>query len=255
MIATDWPIVILVPGVAGVLGLLAARAGRGRAGGAMIEALATGVLVGLLVGLVPRLTGSLTVVLAQLLPSVQPEVRSQVGSIGPVIIQNLVAALVIGVYLVSMWAQRRRTAPHAEHLLPARVFAVALMVYALADGLATGASSLSITLSPELLGGIVLAHVCRGLALGAASSGGIVWLLAAAVLGGPLDFLARSVARALGFETASLVAALVSAGAVGLLVLLIAQLVGPGLGSGLRRLPLTGFVAGLALSLLSARLR
>jgi len=158
------------------------------------------------------------------------------------------------VYLVSMWFQRRRQAPHAEHLQPARFFALALGVYALANGLATGSSSLPLTLSVELIGGVVLAHICRGLALGGASSGAFLWLVVAAVLGGPLGFLGSNLARGLGFETASLLAVLMLVGAVGLLVLLIAHLVGPGLGSGLRRLPVTGFLAGLGLTLVSARL-
>jgi hypothetical protein len=220
----------------------------------MVDALATGVLVGLLVGMVPRLTGSATVVLARLLPSLQPELRSQVSTIGPVIIQNLAAALVIGVYLGSMWFQRTLQAPHAEYVQPARVFALALGVYALADGLATGSSSLPLTLSVELVGGVVLAHICRGLALGGASSSGFRWLVAAALLGGPLGLAGRTLALRLGFETSSVLAVLVLVGAVGLLVLLIGHLVGPGLGSGLRRLPVAGFLAGLVLTLGSARL-
>jgi hypothetical protein len=254
LIGIEWPIILVVASLAGVVGLLAAGLWRGRAGGPMVDALATGVLVGLLVGMVPRLTSSAMVVLARLLSGLQPELRSQAGTIGPVIIQNLATALVIGVYLVSMWLQRRRQAPPAEHLQSASVFALTLGVYALANGLATGSGSLPLTLSTEVVGGVVLAHICRGLALGGASSGALPWLVAAAVLGGPLGFLGTNLARGLGFETASLLAVPVLVGAVGLVVLLIAHLVGPGLGSGLRRLPVTGFLAGLGLTLLSARL-
>jgi hypothetical protein len=245
---------VLVAGLAGVAGLVAARFWRARAGGPMVDAVAAGVLVGLLIAAVPRLTGSAMVVLARVLPGLQPDVRSQASTVGPVLIQNLVAALVIGTYLTTIWWQRRRHAPHPEHVQPAGLFAFGLGLYAVAEGLSSGSNSVRLTIGLELLAGGVIAYIGRGLALSGASSGGFVWLVIAAVLGAPLTVLGRALARGVGFEMISPVAVLVWVSSVALLVLLIALLVGPGLGGGARRLPVAGFLAGLGLVVASARL-
>jgi hypothetical protein len=245
---------VLVAGLAGVAGLVAARFWRGRAGGPMVDAVAVGVLIGLLIAAVPRLTGSAMVVLARVLPGLQPDLRSQASTIGPVLIQNLAAALVIGTYLTSIWWQRRRHAPHPEHLQPAGLFALGLGLYAVADGLSTGSSSVRLAISLELLAGGAITYGGRGLAVSGATSGGFVWPVLAAVLGGGLTVVGRTLARGVGFDAISAVAVLVWAGSVALLVVLIALLVGPGLGGGARRLPVAGFIAGLGLILASVRL-
>jgi hypothetical protein len=229
-----------------------ARIHRGRQ---QQDAIAAGVLVGLLVGLVPRLTASASVVLARLVPGVEPvEVRSLAASIGPVVIQNLAAALVIGVYIASLRAQRARVRAEAAEQRTAPLFAVALGVYALADGIAPVAGSLPLM---TITVGLVVNHICRGLALGAgfnAQSDGLSWLGSVALLGGLVGGLGASAARQLAFEQANVIAVPVLACAVGLLVVSIATILGPGLGTNLRRLPLSGFAAGLGLTLLAARL-
>jgi hypothetical protein len=61
-------------------------------------------------------------------------------------------------------------------------------------------------------------------------------------------------ARQLTFEQANVITVPALACAVGLLVVSIATILGPGLGTNLRRLPVSGFAAGLGLTLLAARL-
>jgi hypothetical protein len=257
----DWPIVVVLAGFAALAGLVAARFGCAQLSCRPIcNAIAVGVLVGFLVGVVPLLTGSASVVLAQLTPALQSgDVRSLAASIGPLVIQNLAAALVIGVYLGALRAQRgcategneRRTAP---------LFALALGVYALADGMAGASSSLPPTspLTLKVIGGLALGNVCRGLALsgGFATRGdGFGWLVSAALLGGLLNGLGAGLARQLGFAQANTIGVPVLACAVGLLVVSIATILGPGLGRNSRRLPVPAFVAGLLLTLVAARLQ
>jgi hypothetical protein len=259
--SANGPIVVLLAGLAGLAGLVAARIWRRRIHHRLIcDAIAAGVLVGLLVGIVARLTGIASVVLARSVPGLQPaELRSLAASIGPLVIQNLTAALVIGVYIVSLRSQRGRVESQAAEQRMAPLFALALGVYALADGMAVAASGLPLTtpLSLNLLAGLALGHICRGLALGggfATRGDGFGWLGAAALLGGLLGGLGGSMARQLGFEQATVIGVPVLACAVGLLVRLIAAILGPGLGNNLRRLPVPAFVAGLALTLVAARL-
>jgi hypothetical protein len=243
-------ILVVLGGLAGVAGLVAARWGRVKDGGAMCDALAVGVLVGLLVGLVPRLTGSATVVLvrqAAALPA--GEVRSLAASIGPILIQNLAAALVIGAYILALRQKRKAPAP---------IFALALGAYALADGMASAAGSLPLTgaLTLGLVGGLALGHLGQGLALGGAfgtQSGGLAWLGSAALLGGLLNSAGAIAAQKLGFGWANVVAVPLLACAVALLVVLTATIVGPGLGSNVKRLPVGGFLGGLGLTLVAAR--
>jgi hypothetical protein len=256
-------IVVLLAGLAGMVGLVATCIARRRVyAGSYCDAIAVGVLVGLLVGTVPRLIGSATVVLARFAPGLQPVgLRSLAASIGPLVIQNLAAALVIGIYIISLRSQRRSVGPHAAERSIAPLFAVALGVDAVADGLAAAASSLPLTgsLPFTMLAGVALGHLCRGLALGgglAAQSAGFGWLGTTALLGGLLGSLGGSLGRQLGFDQAALVAVPVMAGAVGLLVVLIAMTLGPGLGSNLKinRLPAAGFLGGLGATLVAAHL-
>jgi hypothetical protein len=254
---------VVLAALAGLAGLLAARAGRGRIqGGQSIgDAFAAGVLVGLLVDLVPRLIGGASILLARLMPALQPaELRSVAASLGPLVIQNLAAALVIGVYIVSLRAQRaQRRDSEAGEQRTAPLFALALAVCALADGMAAAGSSLPLTapLTFGLVGGLALGYAGRGVALasGFGTLGeGFGWLALAAVLGGLVNSLGASLARMLGFEQATAIAVPALACAVVLLVVSVATILGPGLGSNLRRLPVPGFLAGLGLTLVAARL-
>lgn len=251
------PIIVLIAGIAGLAGLIGVRVGHGRRScGPICNATAAGVLVGLLVGGVPRLTASATVVLAQVTPALQPpEVRSLAASVGPLVIQNLAAALVIGVYIGALRSQRGREASEAGGRSTAPLFALALGVFALADGMAGAASRLPLTtpLTPWEIGGLALAHLCRGIALGGAfatRSDGFGWLASAALLGGLLSGLGGSLARQLGFDQANMLGVPVLGGAVGLLVWSVATI----LGSNVRQLPVAGFLAGLGLTLVAARL-
>ncbi len=256
------PIVILIAGIAGLAGLVAARLGHEHmAYGPICNAIAVGALVGLLVGVVPLLTGSATVLLTQITPALQPtEARSLAASIGPLVIQNLAAALVIGVYIGALRAQRGRARSDAPQRHTPPLFALALGVYGVADGIAGAASSLPLTtpLISGQIGGLVLAHVCRGLALSGAfatRTDGLGWLASVALLGGLLNGLGAELGRQLGFAQANTLGVPVLAGAVGLLVASIATILGPGLGSNARRLPVPAFVAGLVLTLVAARLQ
>jgi hypothetical protein len=246
---TNWPIVVVLAALAAFAGLVASRTARGRLGNGYSDAIATGVLVGLLVGAVPRLIGTASVLLARSLPALPPgEVRSLAASIGPLVIQNLAAALVIVVYLVTLRSPRRP-----------RQFALALSTFALADAMAAAPSSLPAPLTLALASAVLLGHLCRGLALGgglAMRGYGFRWLAAAALLGGLLGSLGAALARQLGFEQATTIAVPLLAAATGLLVQSIATILGPGLGPGssVRQLPLPGFLAGLALTLVANRL-
>jgi hypothetical protein len=259
--SVNWPIIVLA-GLAGLAGLLAACLARARirGGDAICDAIAAGVLVGLLVGLVPRLTGAGSILLARSLPVVQPaEARGLAASIGPLVIQNLAAALVIGAYLVALRSQRGRAHAETAEQRTAPLFASALGVHALADGLAGAAGSMPVPtpLTFGLVAGVVLGHLCRGVALGsgnAARGYDFSWLVFAAVLGGLLNSLGASMGRQLGFDLTTLIAVPVAACAVVLLVVSVAMMLGPGLGSNLRRLPAPGFLAGLGLTLIAARL-
>jgi hypothetical protein len=256
----NWPIVALAGG-AGLAGLLAARLGRGRirGGHAIDDAIAAGVLVGLLVGLVPRLIGAGSVQLARSLPAVQPvEARNLAASIGPLVIQNLAAALVIVTYVVALRSQRGRARVDAAEQRTARLFASAVGLSALADGVAGAAGSMPLPtpLTFELATGVVLGYLCRGLALGQGSAAwryDVGWLVFAAGLGGLLNSLGASMGRQLGFELTTLIAVPLLAGAIVLLVRSVALILGPGLGSNLRRLPAPAFLAGLGLTLVAAR--
>jgi hypothetical protein len=259
--SNGWLILVALASLAGLAGLLIARLGRGRLSHRpIVNALAAGVLVGLLVALVQRLTAGATLLLARLIPgSESAELRSLAASLGPVVIQNVIAALVISVYLLCLMRQRARAKSGGSEPRAAPVFALALGVYALSDGMATASSSLSLTsgLTLELLGGVALAHICRGLAAAgafAARGDGFGWLGSAVLLGGPLGLLGMSMGRQLGVELANTVAVPLLASGVALLVVSIATILGPGLGNSLRRLPVGAFVAGLGLALAAARL-
>lgn len=239
----------LVAGLASaaqIAALVLARVGRGRVGAPAIDALALGVLVALLIPAVARLISASDVLLARSVAIVDPAARGTISSAGPIVVQNLAAALVIVSYVIVLRAQRRADRPRSAPL-----FALGLSSYALAEGMSSGGSLSSVSWLAAL--GLAVMHVCRGLALAGAPaqySRALGWLLAAALFAGPLEYIGASIARALGFDAATSIAVPLLVAVVTLLVVLIGQLTG----NRMRQLPPGGFLAGLALTLVSARL-
>jgi hypothetical protein len=240
---TDWQITALAS-VAQVAGLVLARVGRGRMGAPMLDAFAVGVLVGLLIPLVAKLISTSNVLLARTLLMLEPDARAATSSVGPIVIQNLAAGLVIVTYILALRSQRGTERPRSAPL-----FALGFGTYAVAEGMAAAAGTLPATASLTL----ALVHVCRGVALAGAPAQyahAPRWLVAVALLAGPLGLVSLSLARGLGFDAATVVVVPLLGCAVALLVFLIGQLTG----NRMRQLPPVGFIAGLGLTLAAARL-
>jgi hypothetical protein len=134
------------------------------------------------------------------------------------------------------------------------LFAIGLALYGIAEGLGSATGSLPISsFSLTFAACFGLSHLCRGAALAAAPAQyprALGWLVAAALLGGPLGFFGTTAARTVGFDLATWLAVPLWVCSVTLLVILISQLTA----NRMRQLPPAGFVAGLGIVLASARL-
>jgi hypothetical protein len=249
--------------VATLVGLLASvLANRHAAARLVVEASTAGVLLGLLADVMVRLTAStgLSVsLLLKLLPA--GELRAPLALAGPYLIQGLAAAVLVATYAISIQVGRGATGVPAT-AAPARLALLSLGVgvYEFVHGLTAsvrGGGSLS-SVGLDVLGGLALMQVSRGVAIGGAVFTADVrlgWLPLTALSIGPLGLLGAAAGTGLSFETIGALTVPLLVVASITLVLLLTRLLrratapaarGPG--------QIGGFLLGMLTSLTATRL-